>query len=185
MRLNKKWLAYGATIGLVAALTTLGIVQAQQMGEKTSLSEELETVEYNLSMLEAGGASFGQQGSGTQAGDDQNNFDNARTILSRTVDSIIASEALFNIAEASSVTLTAISVSPFYDDVLAELPCSYLPLYMSVEGNEPALLDFISRLNVDLTNGLVRSVMLSVPETAEEGEATADIEIVIYTYQGE
>ena len=41
MRLNKKWLTYGVIIGLVAALTTLGVVQAQQMGKRNDLSEAI------------------------------------------------------------------------------------------------------------------------------------------------
>ncbi len=185
MRLNKKWLTYGVIIGLVAALATLGIVQAQQMGEKSNLSEELDTASHNLSMLEAGQSSSWQDETGTQTDGTQTNFDTAKTILSQPVDSIIANESLFNIAAASSVTLTSITVSPLSDDALTELPCSRLPLNITAEGNVTALLDFISRLNTDLTNGLVRSAILSIPETPAEGEALVDIELIIYTYQGE
>lgn len=185
MRLNKKWLIYGVILGLMATLVTLGIVQAQQLGEKSSLSDELDTAEQNLSMLEAEQSSFWQDDMDTQTGGAQIDFDTARTILSQTVDSIIANESLFDIAEASFVTLTSITVSPLFDETLAELPCSHLPLNISAEGNETALLDFISRLNTDLTNGLVRSAILSIPETNAEGKALVDIELIIYTYQGE
>ena len=186
MRLNKKWLIYGVIIGLVAALTTLGIVQAQQIGEKSSLSEEFDTVEYNLSMLEAGGPSFGQDEMDTQMDGSQADFNTAKAILTQPVDSIIANESLFNIAAVSSVTLTSISVSPLSsDEALAELPCFHLPLSITAEGNITALLDFISRLNTDLTNGLVRSAILSIPETPTEGDSLVDIELIIYTYLGE
>ncbi len=173
-------------IGLVAALTTLGIVQAQQMGEKSSLSEELDTVEYNLSMLEAGDSSFGQDEMDTQMDGAQSDFNTAKVILTQPVDSIIANESLFNIAAVSSVTLTSISVSPLSSDgALAELPCFHLPLSITAEGNVTALLDFISRLNTDLTNGLVRSAILSIPEPPAEDDALVHIELIIYTYQGE
>lgn len=185
MRLNKKWLTYGVIIGLVATLTTLGIVQAQQMSEKSSLSDELGTAEQNLSMLEAAQSSFWQDEMDTQMDGAQPDFNTAEAQLSQPVDSIIANESLFNIAAVSSVTLTWITVSPLSDDALAELPCSYLPLNISAEGSVTALLDFISRLNTDLTNGLVRSAILSIPETPAEGEASVDIELIIYTYQGE
>lgn len=184
MRLNKKWLIYGVIIGLVAALTTLGIVQAQQMGEKSSLSEELDTVELNLSMLEAEQSSFWQNEIDTQMDEAQTDGDTARAILSQPVDSIIANESLFDIAEVSFVTLTSITVSSLSDEALADLTCSYLPLSIAAEGNETSLLDFISRLNTDLTNGLVRTVTLNIPETPAEGEASVNIELVIYTYQG-
>jgi hypothetical protein len=185
LRLKKKWLTYGVIIGLVATLASLGIVQAQQMGEKSKLSEELDTAEHNLSMLEAGQSSSWQDETDTQTNGTQPDFANARSVLSRPVDSIIANEYLFDIAAASSVTLTSITVSPLFDDVLTQLPCSYLPLNISAEGNVTALLDFISRLNTDLTNGLVKSAILSIPETPAEGEALVDIELIVYTYQGE
>ena len=185
MRLNKKWLTYGVIIGLAGTLTTLGIVQAQQMAGKNSLSDVLDTAEQNLSVLEAVQSSFWQDEIGTPIDEAQTNFNTAKEQLSQPVDSIIADESLFNIAAVSSVTLTSITVSPLSDDALAELPCSYLSLKITAEGSETTLLDFISRLNIDLTNGLVRSAILNIPKTPAEGEASVDIELVIYTYQGE
>jgi hypothetical protein len=185
LRLKKKWLVYGGIIGIVATLISLGIVQAKQMSEKNSLSDELDMAAQDLSILEAAQSSFGQDGLDTQEDEAQTNYNIASAQLSEPIDSIIANESLFNIAAASSVTLTSISVSPLDDDALAELPCSYLPLNVTAEGNETALLDFISRLNIELTNGLVRSATLNIQETPAEGESTVDIELVIYTYQGE
>ena len=185
MRLKKKWLVYSVIIGIVAILISLGIVQANQMSEKNSLNDELDMATQNLSILEAAQSSLGQNGLDTQEDEAQTNYNIARTQLSEPIDSIIANESLFNIAAASSVTLTSISVLPLDDDALAELPCSYLPLNVTAEGDETALLDFISRLNIDLTNGLVRSATLSNPEIPAEGESTVDIELIIYTYQGE
>jgi len=185
LRLNKKWLVYGVIIGLVAALTTLGIVQARQMAGKSSLNDELDTAEQNLSVLEAAQSSFWQDGLDTQMDEAQTNSDTAKVQLSQAIDSIIANESLFNIAAVSSVTLTSITVSPLSDDALAELPCSVLPLKITAEGNETTLVDFVSRLNTDLINGLVRSATLNIPETPAEGEATVSIELIIYTYQGE
>lgn len=184
MRLNKKWIIYGVLIGLVAALTTLGIVQAQQLGEKSSLTDELDTAKQNLNMLEAEQSAFWQDEIDAQMGT-EGSSGSARLILSQPIDSIIANESLFNIAAVSSVTLTSLVVSPLSDGALAELPCFYLPLNITAEGNVTALLDFISRLNTDLTNGLVSLATLSIPETPAEGESTADIELIIYLYQGE
>ena len=185
MRLNRKWLIYGAIIVLVAALTTMGIIQVQQMKERDSLSDDLDMAEQLLNALEANQSSQWQDDSDTQPDDTQANFDTAKAELSQSIDSIIANESLFRIAADSSVTLTSISVSSFYDDTLAELPCSYLPLNVTAEGDLTTLLDFISRLNTDLTNGLVRLATLSIPEASDKGESSADIEMVIYTYQGE
>jgi hypothetical protein len=185
LRLNKKWSIYGVIIGLIAALTALGIVQAQQMGEKSSLSEELDSAKHDWSMLEAEQSSRWQDDIDTQMDESQTNFNIAKEILSLPIDSIIANESLFTTAEVSSVILTSISVSTLTDDLLADLNCSYLPLSVTAEGDETALFDFISRLNTDLPNSLVRSVTLNIEDSSDDVEARADIELIIYTYQGE
>lgn len=185
MRLNRKWLIYGGIIGLVAALTTMGIIQVQQTKEKNSLSGDLSMAEQVLSILEANQSASWLDEIDTQLDEAQTDFDTARAELSQPIDSIIANESLFRIAADSSVTLTSIAVSSLYDDTLAELSCSYLPLNVTAKGDLASLLDFISRLNTDLTNGLVRLATLNIPEASDEGESSADIEMVIYTYQGE
>ncbi|UCB43797.1 MAG: hypothetical protein JSV77_03885 [Dehalococcoidales bacterium] len=180
MRLSKKrWLVWGTSILLVVVIVALGIVQLRQAGQKSDLSEDLELAEQVLSTLETEQSSSGQDETGTQAGD----VGTAQAELSQPVDSILANENLFDIANVSSVTLTAITVSPISSGTLAELSCFSLPLNIVAEGDVPDLLDFITRLNTDLTNGLVRSATLSIPETPAEGEPSVDIDLVIYTYQ--
>ena len=179
-QIKKKWLVWGASILLVVIIIALGIVQTRQMGQRSSLSEDLERAELVLSALETAQSSSGQSETGTQPG----NINTAEAELSQTADSILANEDLFNIASISSVTLTTITVSPLSDDTLAELSCFSLPLNVVAQGNVPDLLDFITRLNTDLTNGLVRSAKLSVPGSSAEGKPSVNIELVIYTYWG-
>ncbi|HEY42025.1 MAG TPA: hypothetical protein G4O18_09275 [Dehalococcoidia bacterium] len=183
--LNRKWVIYGSIIALVAALTTMGIIQVQQMKERSNLNDDIEVAEQLLSVLNAKYASSWQNGTDTQLDGTRASFDTARAELAQPIDSILANDSLFKIAASSSVTLTAMMVSPLYEDMLAELPCSYLPLSVTAEGDLTALLDFIRRLNTDLTNGLVRLVTLSIPEVSDESEPSADIELIIYTYKGE
>ncbi|MFC1903768.1 hypothetical protein ACFLW9_02675, partial [Chloroflexota bacterium] len=67
---------------------------------------------------------------------------------------------------------------------LAGIACSTFPVTASVTGNLTDLINFITRLNGDLENGVINSVEISVPEAADE-EASASIQLAIYTYQGE
>lgn len=175
---KKKWLVWGASILLLVIIIALGIVQVRQMGQRSSLSEDLEKAELVLSALDTEQSSSEQNETEIQPV----NMDTAEAELSQPADSILVNEVLFDMASTSSVTLTSITVSPLSGDSLGELPCFSLPLNVVAEGDLPYLLDFITRLNTDLTNGLVRSASLSIPETPAEGEPSADIELVIYTY---
>jgi len=176
--IKKKWVVWGASILLSVIIIALGVIQVRQMGQRDSLSEDLEIAERLLSALETETSSSEQSDNATQPVD----MDTAEEELSQPADSILANEAIFSIANISSVTLTSITVLPLSDDSLGTLSCFSLPLNVAAEGDVPYLIDFINRLNTDLTNGLVRSASLSIPETPTEGEASANIELVIYTY---
>lgn len=176
--IKKKWLVWGASILLSVIIIALGIIQVRQMGQRSSLSEDLEIAERLLSSLGTEPSSSEQNGDETQPV----NIETAEEELSQPAESILANEVIFSIADISSVTLTSITVSPLSDDSLGGLSCFSLPLNIVAEGDVTYLLDFINRLNTDLTNGLVRSASLSIPETPAEDEPSADIELVIYTY---
>lgn len=181
--MKKKWLVWAGCILLCAIMISLGIVQIQQSSKKTKISEELEKAEKVLSALETEQSSFQNDELDTQLDETRNSKDTAIAKLSQPADSIIASEALFAIAEANSVTLTSMATSPISTGTLAELPCYMLSLNFSAEGNIVQLLDFIVSLNTDLTNGVVRSASLTVSEESGEYVSTVDIGVVIYTYQ--
>ena len=91
---------------------------------------------------------------------------------------------MFDIAEASNVEIAEINSSGLTGGDLAGISCSTLPVTASVAGNVTDLVNFITRLNSDLENGVINSVEISMPEAADE-EASASIQLAIYTYQGE
>ena len=68
---------------------------------------------------------------------------------------------------------------------LEGVTASELPLTMRAEGDVANLIDFVTRLNGDLTTGVVKSAEISIPETADEGKPSANIRLVVYSYQGD
>jgi hypothetical protein len=106
-------------------------------------------------------------------------------MLSQPNGSIVTSGILFDIAEAYGVEVTEISSSGPTNGELEGIACSVLPLTARVEGDVPALINFITRLNSDLTTGVVKSAEISIPETTDEEESSANIQLVIYNYQGD
>ncbi len=81
------------------------------------------------------------------------------------------------------MNVTDLSSSGFAIEELAGITCAVLPVTVGVEGGLSNIAGFITRLNGDLENALIKSVEISVPETTDE-ETLANIQMVIYTYQG-
>ena len=179
-----RWPVVVVGVVLAAILGSLGTVQAQQMSEKTRLGEEIALAEQALNGAQQKQADS-EEDMATMLSETSLDLSNARTQLSRHTDSIIANETLFNLARACGVEVTEITVSPVSDEDLAEVTCSGLPVQVTVEGDTPALIDFIMTLNTTVPNGLVRSAKVTVPAVLVEQSPRADVRLLIFSYEGE
>lgn len=184
MKLSKTSLLL-ITIGIfIIALVGLVVVRSQQVGQQNLLSEELTSVELRLKGIQLERLSNQQEELEKGLSQTISQFEVARAMLSQPIESITISSALFGIAEAHGVELTEISSPGLSNGELAGLTFSVIPLTARVEGDVPNLVSFITGLNGDLATGVVKSVKISIPEIAGE-EASANIELAVYTYQGE
>lgn len=184
MKLSKtSWLLI--TIGIfVIALAGLSVVRSQQVQQQNQLSEELTSAELSLKGIQLEQLSYQREELEKGLSLTTSQFEVARAMLSQPIESIAISSVLFDIAEAHGVELTEINSSGLASDELEGLTSSVLPLTAKIEGDVPNLVSFITGLNGDLTTGVVKSVNISIPEMAGE-EASANIQLVVYTYQGE
>ena len=183
MKLSKKsWLII--TIGIFIILSVgLWTVHSQQVNEQKQLQDKLNTAELKLNGFQTGQLSHRQNELEEQLSQTLSQSETARTILSQPIGSIAISGIMFDIAAANSVNITEISSSGLASEELAGLTCSVLPLTAKVEGDLTDLVSFITKLNDELENGVVKSVEISVPEMTGE-KTSANIQMVIYTYQG-
>ena len=98
----------------------------------------------------------------------------------------ITTTTLFDIAEVCGVEITEVSSSGLTKDVLAEIPCLVQTLTVKIGGDLLGLVNFITQLNYSLETGVVKSVVINVPETTgDEAKPSADIGLIIYTSQGD
>ena len=178
-----RWIVVIVGVVLAAILGSLGSVQAQQVAEKSRLEEELALAEEALNGAQQ--KTDSAEAMTSLLSETSLDLSNARTQLSRHTDSIIANETLFNLARACGVEVTEITVSPVSDEDLAEVTCSGLPVQVTVEGDTPALIDFIMTLNTTVPNGLVRSAKVTVPAVLVEQSPRADVRLLIFSYEGE
>ncbi len=172
---------------LVVILGSLGVVQAQQMTEKSRLDSEIKSVEEGLDEFRPSQGIYPLDEMEESLSETSAALDDIRTQLSESTDSIEADDTLFYIAALSGVQINQIDIAPVStENSLVDVPCTTLSVTTIVEGEVPRLLDFIMMLNTNVTNGVVESARISVPlDTEGQEQPKADVKMVIYYYEGE
>ncbi len=200
MKLGKtSWLIL--TLGIIiVAFVSLGIARSQQIQEQKQLDEKLSVAELRLDQLQLKQLYAQKNELEGRLSETTIQLEAAKNALRQSIESIEVTDSLFEIAEACGVEIAEISSSELGSDTLGEITCSVIRLTLSVEGDVPNLILFIIKLNNGFTTGVVRSVEINIQEEADEeadeeteGEQfeeeikkpSANIRLVIYTYQGD
>jgi len=178
------WLLLSVGISIIA-FTSLGVARSQQVHEQDQLDEELSLAERRLNGLQFEQLYSQQEELEKQLSQIISRLETTKARLSRPTGSIAASDALFSIAKACGVEVAEISSSGPASGDLEGVVCSVLPLTARIEGDVPNLISFIIKLNGDFTTGVVKSAGISVSENVSEERTSANIRLVIYTYQGD
>lgn len=180
-------------IGVVAAIFAgLWVMRSQQAQEQERLYEELSVAvvrldNFNSDELLSQQAELEQQLSQTLS-----QLETTKATVSQSAESISVSGTLFDTAELAGVEVTAISSAQQSVNNWQEIPCLVLPVTVTVEGDVPSLLSFIGELDHALATAVIRSAVITIPETTDEEESSAEIQppsaniqLGIYSYQGE
>ena len=183
MKLSKKtWLV--TAIGIfVVTFIGLGTVRYQQVHEQNQLNEQLALAQSRGIQLEQ--FSSRQAELGRQLSQAKSQFEAVKAILSQPVGSITASSSLFDIAQAHGVEVTKMTSSGPVTESLEGVTCSVISLTAKVEGDVPNLVSFVVKLNSHFATGVVRSIKITIPDTNSEQKASADIQLAVYTHQGD
>jgi cell division protein FtsB len=168
----------------VIVLIGLGIVRSQQVHQQNELNEQLALTRSKIQVIQLEQLSLRQGDLERQLSETDSQSESAKKILSQPVRSVTISDFLFDTAEANSVNITEINSSGLASEELAGVTCSVLPFTAKVEGELTNLVSYITKLNNDLATGFVKSVEISVPETSSTKKPSANIQLIIYTYQG-
>ena len=180
MKLSKRNVVF-LTIGvLVAALAVLGVLRLQQIQEKNLLTDELAMVEQKLKRYQLEQISSQQKKSGETTSQPVTE----EAILTQPPGSITASGILYSTAAACGVEVIENSSSGSANGNLEGVTCYVLDMSTTVGGDLTNLINFITMLNRDLTTGIVKSVNINIPEAASGGIPTANLQMTVYTYQG-
>ena len=185
MKLSKK--SYFIVIlGIVASIFAgLWVMRSQQAQEQERLYEELSIAAMRLDNVKSDEV-LSQQGElERQISQTLSQLETAKTTLSQSAESINVSSTLFDIAEVAGVEVTEISSSYLASGDWEGITFSVLPLNVTVEGDIPGILSFIGSLDHTLTSAVIKSAVITIPETTSEEKPSANIQLGIYSYQGE
>ncbi|MFC2018555.1 hypothetical protein ACFLU4_01190 [Chloroflexota bacterium] len=185
MKLSKGgWLVL-TTGTAVVLFASLGMARSGQISEQAELDIELSVVSKRLDNVQLDQLLSQRRELEAQLDQTSDELEEVRAILSQPVESIAASESLFDIAAACSVEVMRLSTADASSAELAGIDCSSLELAARVEGEVADLISFIIKLNEDLETGVVESAEITIPgESEEETRPSVDIRLVLYTYQG-
>ena len=170
----------------VILLGSLGTVRSQQVQEQTGLYQELTLARQRLEKFQLEQLSFEKEELEKRLEQNISQLEAASAILHTPTGSISASDILFDIADACNVEVDAVTSSGLVGGGNLEgVACSTLTLTVKATGDIPELLDFIAKLNDDLTTGLVKSVQIRIPATISLYKPSANIQVVIYNCGGD
>jgi type II secretory pathway pseudopilin PulG len=180
-------------LGVVAAIfAVLWVMRSQQAPEQERLYEELSVAMVRLDNFNSDGLLSQQAELEQQISQTLSQLETARATGAQSAESISLSGTLFDIAEGAGVEVTMISSAPQSDSNWQGIPCLFLLLTVTVEGDVPDILSFIGGLDRTLATAVIRSAVITIPETtdwedssAEIQRPSANIQLGIYSYQGE
>jgi hypothetical protein len=172
-------------LGIVASVfAVMWVMRGKQVQEQERLYDELSVATMMLDKVKSEEGLSQQEGLETQISQILSQLETAKATLSQSANSIAVSGTLFDMAGVAGVEITNLSSAPHSAGDWEGVAFSVLPVTVTVEGDVPGILSFISSLNRDLNAAVINSAVITIPEATSEEKPSADIQLSIYTYQG-
>ena len=187
-KLSRTALIFLVTGVLVIILAGLSMVYSQEIQEQSQLNEQLTLARFRLEKYPAQELASQKAELETRLAEAETELRLTKIGLYYSIQSIEASDALFDLAEASLVEVIKIDSTGVGDKQIGEVPLSALSLTVTVEGEVLNLVDFVFNWIKEYPTGIVESVEINVPEAVEgeeEKEPSAIINLLIYSYEYE
>lgn len=180
-------------LGVVAAIFAgLWVMRSQQAQEQARLYEELSVAAVKLDNFNSDELLSQQTELEGQISQTLSQLEATKATVSQSTESISVSGTLFDIAELAGVEVTAIGSAQQSVNNWQGIPCLFLPLTVTVEGDVPSLISYIGKLDRALPTAVIRSAVITIPETTDGEDSSAEVQLPsaniqlgIYSYQGE
>ncbi|OGO19138.1 MAG: hypothetical protein A2144_06005 [Chloroflexi bacterium RBG_16_50_9] len=178
------WFILAAGIFMVI-LIGLGLTRSQQIQSKSRLDEELSKAEMRLNTLQVKQLSEQQSELQKKLNESIKNLNEAKDNLRQTIESIDVSDEFFFVAQDSNVVINSLTSSSIRKEKLDGINLAEITVNAMAKGAVDDLINFVIQLNSNFPTGIVRSAQLSIPEGDDEDEPSANIMMVVYSYEGD
>jgi len=176
------------TIGILAILLiTGGVVYSRQKTEQSQLSTSIAQAQQELIKYQLPPAGQKEELEARLA-EANSSITSLQGEFRQYTESIEISEALFEAAENSNVTITTLSCSPPADEEIRGITYRVFTLNITTEGEvPPALINFSMKISDTFSAAAIESVVMDVLKAEEEGESegksTMTLRVKIYAYE--
>ncbi len=184
MKISKRLLLIIGIGVFAAALIFLNMQRSQAVDEQSQLSAQLNLDKTRLAGLNVEQLSSQQAELEEHLSQATSQFEAVKSILSQPVGSVNVTSVLFDVAKACSVGVTEMTSPGPATESLEGVTCSVITLSATIEGDVPNLVNFVTTLNSHFTTGAIKSITITIPETGSSDNATANIQLAVYSYQG-
>jgi hypothetical protein len=177
------WIILSAGVFIVV-LAGLGITRSGQLKEQGKLGTDLASYQMRVGVIDVTGDQVQLEELTQQLADAQDQLAEVKGKLHQLIDSVDVTDKLYEIAAFYSVNVTVMGTSQKSDENYEGVPCTVISLRATARGEFLDIIDFIAGLNNNYTTGFAQSVQIKVGDE-EAGEFTqADIDFIVYSYEG-
>ncbi|MBU2534570.1 MAG: hypothetical protein ABIK32_02630 [Chloroflexota bacterium] len=168
---------------LIMAAVSLSFVYYQGAGEREHLQADLLLARSKLSSVDTSTLTYQQEKLEGDLNQAYKEYEVDKEKFAQSIENIDVSNILYSTANVNSVNIIEMSSSDVSSEVIEGASCLALTVDVKVVGDVDNLVAFITQLNDDLPNGVVRSVNIGIPYPAGDSKPSVSIQVVIYTYK--
>ena len=183
MRITKSSL-FAIFIGfMIMVAISLSVVYNQRTIEREQLKETLSLTRFNLDSMDTSTLIYQQEELQADLDRAYKELEADKAKFVQPIEDIAVGKVLYATAKANRVNITAMRSSDIASEIMGGAFCDVLSLNARVVGKVDNLVAFITQLNDDLVNLVVRSVIITNHNSSSDNISSADIRINIYKYE--
>ena len=184
MKLSKRTLFFVIPIGafLIIALVLISTRPKKDM-EWVALNDQFKLTQSRIQSVKLEQLYPQKSELEQQLKQTQSRLDAAKTILSQPIKKTEITDTLFTTAKTHSIDMTKMNVSELKDDKLGKVPASAVTISITVEGEIPNIVSFITKLNTLFPTGAIETANLTASQGNSGKKALADVNLKLFTVE--
>jgi hypothetical protein len=177
------WIILSAGI-FVVVLAGLGITRSGQVKEQSKLGTDLAASQLRLDKVDTTQSQMQFDELKQQLADTEQQLADVKDKLRQEVASVDVSDKFYEIAAYYNVTVTILGTTKVANDTYQGVPCSVISLSATATGDIADIIDFLAGLNNNFSTGFIQSTQIQVADVDSEEPSKANINLIVYSYEG-